>query len=436
MRRSIMGTNGNDVLKGTSGNDKLFGQAGNDTLIGVEPKNPNSPQKDQLIGGSGADVFVLGDETQSYYNLQNWSNIARIVDFSASEGDRIQLHGDPGDYSLKISADQKSTHIKYQGDVIVAVNGKLNLKDSEFSYVDGGTAPIPSPTPNPTPTPSPTPSPVPAPVPTPSGSIGKFDIFEANFKDGKDYSNPYGQVDAKANFTGPDNKTYEIPLFWDGGDDWKLRFSPEVTGKWTYTISSNDSALNGKSGSFNVTNSSNKGGIEPDPQHPTHFQYENGSNYYLLGDTQWRLGNSDPAENLNRNTVFDYIDTRAKQGFTYIHAAMSNFEDWTRSNEGGIPWTGDPGEKVNPGFFQELDQRVEYANSKGITLGFMLNWSQSWAENFDTQQERLDFAEYITARYSADNVVFLVSGEFNEELTPDIYSQIGKRLRPTTPMTG
>ncbi|NJK39849.1 MAG: DUF1593 domain-containing protein [Oscillatoriales cyanobacterium SM2_3_0] len=168
----IVGTNGNDVLKGTSGNDQLSGQAGNDTLVGVDLKNPNSPQKDQLIGGSGADVFVLGDETQSYYNLQNWSNIARILDFSASEGDRIQLHGDPGDYSLKISADQKSTHIKYQGDVIAAVNGKLNLKGSEFSYVggDGAVTPIPIPTPPPAPTPTPTPIPTPNPTLQPDNS--------------------------------------------------------------------------------------------------------------------------------------------------------------------------------------------------------------------------------------------------------------------------
>ena len=259
-------------------------------------------------------------------------------------------------------------------------------------------------------------------------TVGQYDIFEQSFSDAGSYGNPYTAVDATVTFTGPDNQTATIPLFWDGGDTWKFRFSPEVKGQWTWTIDSNDNGLDGESGSLNVVASNNTGGIEAKPDAPYHFQYEDGTPFYFFGDTNWSLGQRVNNENVNHETIKEYLDIRASQGFNYIHANFGH-----DPNEGGRIWEGTEGRDLNPGFFQELDRRIEYMNDLGITTGYMLEWAQGWQNDFSSQADRLQYAEYVTARYSAHNVVFIVSGEYDETLTYSNYSEIGQKIDDTDP---
>ncbi|MDY6938879.1 MAG: DUF4038 domain-containing protein [Cyanobacteriota bacterium] len=265
-----------------------------------------------------------------------------------------------------------------------------------------------------------------------ANTVAKFGMFEQSFTDAGNYSNPYADVTATATLTAPGGETQTIPLFWDGGDSWKLRYSPDLKGTWNWSINSSDSGLDGESGSFQVVASTNRGGIQADPDNPYHFEYEDGTPFYWFGDTNWRLGKTDPTENLDRAAVFDYIDTRAGQGFNYIHANFGNGTvTGNAPNEGGSLWAGSLGNEVNPGYFQELDTRIEYANSKGITVGYMLDWAQGWDDYTAGERER--YAEYVTARYSGYNVVFIVSGEYDETLNDAAYKAIGNTIDATDP---
>jgi|GEM_PF-718067 len=258
--------------------------------------------------------------------------------------------------------------------------------------------------------------------------VGQYDVFEQSFSDTGNYSNPYTQVTATATFTGPENQTATIPLFWDGGDTWKFRFAPDGLGEWSWTIDSTDAGLDGESGSLNVVASDNPGGIEAKPDTPYYFQYQDGTPFYFFGDTNWRLGQTLPDENLNHDTALDYLDLRASQGFNYIHTNFAN-----DPNEGGSLWEGTSGIEINPGYFQELDRRIDYMNDLGMTTGYMLEWAQEWQNDFSSQADRLRYAEYVTARYSAHNVVFIVSGEYNETLSESVYREIGQTIEATDP---
>jgi hypothetical protein len=70
---TIDGGAGDDVIFGGSDNDSILGGAGNDTLSG-------ETGVDTLTGGTGADAFVVDGATAD-----------RITDFTASDGDSIQL---------------------------------------------------------------------------------------------------------------------------------------------------------------------------------------------------------------------------------------------------------------------------------------------------------------------------------------------------------
>ncbi|WBL77252.1 Ig-like domain-containing protein [Bradyrhizobium xenonodulans] len=80
---SVEGSNFADIITGSLVNDSLFGNGGNDTLAGADGN-------DYLAGGSGADTFVYANGGGADY----------IGDFDRSEGDRIDLTGVTGIFTL------------------------------------------------------------------------------------------------------------------------------------------------------------------------------------------------------------------------------------------------------------------------------------------------------------------------------------------------
>ena len=87
--REIFGTVGSDVLIGTAGADRISG-------VPKSGEGAGRGSVDLLAGLSGADVFVLGSHSKAFYNDGNnnsagTKDFASIVDFSRSEGDKIEV---------------------------------------------------------------------------------------------------------------------------------------------------------------------------------------------------------------------------------------------------------------------------------------------------------------------------------------------------------
>ena len=117
---SVFGSNFNDTILGGSGNDFLNGgNGGNDTLDG---RGGN----DNLTGGVGADIFV--------YAVGGGADF--ITDFSHAQGDRIDVTGVPGIFSL---ADIQS-HATQQGanTVINFGNGIITLQNVVLANLVAG----------------------------------------------------------------------------------------------------------------------------------------------------------------------------------------------------------------------------------------------------------------------------------------------------------
>jgi Ca2+-binding RTX toxin-like protein len=86
----LLGGIGNDTLLGAAGRDTLLGGSGGDTLNGGDSADSlrGGTGRDQLIGGTGADRFIFGPGEAA--GIPGATN-DRIRDFSASEGDKIDL---------------------------------------------------------------------------------------------------------------------------------------------------------------------------------------------------------------------------------------------------------------------------------------------------------------------------------------------------------
>ncbi|MEO0374381.1 MAG: matrixin family metalloprotease [Cyanobacteria bacterium P01_A01_bin.17] len=101
-RDQLIGNRGRDTLVGGAQSDQLFGNSGNDFLMGVNPNasQPGAGEIDTLRGGSGADIFALGNRRTVFYTDGSGPDYAEVKDFSIAQGDILQLNGRASNYSL------------------------------------------------------------------------------------------------------------------------------------------------------------------------------------------------------------------------------------------------------------------------------------------------------------------------------------------------
>ncbi len=268
----------------------------------------------------------------------------------------------------------------------------------------------------------------------------RYAVYEKSFRHSGHYDNPYADVVSTATLAIPGGGQIRMPMFWDGEQTWRLRFSPEVMGDWHFTVESNDPGLNGQTGKFICVNSFRKGGIRRMGGYPYHFAHQNGEPFWWFGDTNWSIYTNEEKDGQDHQAALNYIDGRAAQGFNAIHGILK-----IKGNTGGpifIPvsklgqdykWDDgdkgdDPGMTINPEYWRELEMRVRRMNDKGITAGIFTGWAQAWVEDFGTMEARLRFLRYVAARTSALNVYYVISGESNEVGTREFYDELGRAL--------
>lgn len=278
--------------------------------------------------------------------------------------------------------------------------------------------------------------------------VSRFGIFERSLQHSGNPSNPYKQVSATAQFIEPDGKMKRtLPLFWDGGNTWRFRFSPDKVGTWAWETSSSNSGLHGESGTFKVVASDRKGSIHPMTGHPHHFERQDGSRFWFLGETAWSLYVDSAEEQHDRAAAERHIDVRAAQGFNVIHSTLMNELGW--GNCGGDPFDDIATERINPDYWKEVDQRLAYLNGKSIVGGLVLAWARKRRDDSEPfAWDRLPnlaakkrYARYIAARYSAYDVYFIVAGEWNasarDRVDGDVvkqeYIEIGDALQAADP---
>ncbi|WP_374577306.1 hypothetical protein [Phenylobacterium sp. J367] len=105
---------GADLIRGGQGSDQLWGQAGNDWLSGDRGD-------DTLSGGAGADIFHTFAE----------AGIDRVTDFSAAEGDRVQLLPGATYSAAQVGAD---TVIQVGSAQMILVNVQLSSLPSGWIF--------------------------------------------------------------------------------------------------------------------------------------------------------------------------------------------------------------------------------------------------------------------------------------------------------------
>jgi hypothetical protein len=264
-------------------------------------------------------------------------------------------------------------------------------------------------------------------------------VVEISFASTKNYEHPFDGVELDAAFTGPGGIKIVRPAFWSGGNTWKVRFAPTVTGKWTMESSCSDKSnakLHHVTAIVHCTAYTGnlaiyKHGFLKRSEDNRYFEYADGTPFFYLGDTHWiyihERFNSSNKEGVA--SQFKYIaDKRVEQGFTVYQTEAIQHTHGQNSKLGGGNHDGADEEpfcnlrdgvdgKDMPGF-ENIDRKFRYLADKGlVNANSAFIWAQDPAHYpIFTETYMAKLGRYWSARYGAYPVLWTIAQEIDKNM--------------------
>ena len=245
---------------------------------------------------------------------------------------------------------------------------------------------------------------------------------------GTAYRNPYADVEIDAVFTHEDGDEIFLYGFWNGGDEWRIRFAPTKTGRWNYVVRCSDAdnkTLNGAEGSLlavanDGTTALDRHGFVRVSENGRYFVHDDGTPFFWLGDTNWQAPNYVSVTQCNypgcfcSNQFRHEVDDRVKKGFTVYQTYFDSAESDGGGQRGVSPepsmWKVRHTE-IDPAVFTEkYDKMFDCLADQGmvIALGFGVH-SNTVASMTPEALDRL--SRYLTARYASYPVIWITAQE-------------------------
>src|SRR5579863_1453912 len=241
---------------------------------------------------------------------------------------------------------------------------------------------------------------------------------EWSFTSGKQYPDPFNDIELNIVFEGPDGLQQQVPAFWSGGQTWRVRYAAPKAGRYSFRSVSTDTSnrdLHGQSGVLQVASYEGK---NPQYQHgpvrvaadKRHFEHTDGTPFFWLGDTQWmglcsRIRWPDEFQALTAD--------RVRKGFTVVQIVAGLYPDMPAfdprgSNEAGFPWDQSY-TRINPEYFDMADLRIQELAECGLVPCVVGCWG--YFLKFMGMAKLKQHWRYLVARWGAYPVVWCLAGE-------------------------
>jgi hypothetical protein len=239
----------------------------------------------------------------------------------------------------------------------------------------------------------------------------KWGRFEHSFHSTAPYTNPLQEAALTVIFTSPLGEKREVPGFWDGGRTWRVRFSPDQPGIWTFTTTCSDAfnaGLNNQTGKFLCTSAIGESRFH---QHGPvviardhrHLEHADGQPFFWLADATARGAQLASLPEWER-----YALTRGKQQFTVIQWAVAPGAD----GKGESAFGGFPDRiELNPDFFQRLDAKIDVLTHVSLLSAIcplLEDVGSRPALHLSDEQATL-LVRYVLARWGAEPVVWVLN---------------------------
>lgn len=264
---------------------------------------------------------------------------------------------------------------------------------------------------------------------------------------------PWWKFPVRAEFKrAGDTEALTIEGFWDGGRRWVVRTALPRPGVWWWRTESADGGLSGHSGRMEVVapptdqiqGNPNLRGQVRIAASGRHFEYADGTPFFLLADTLWagntaRCGlGSDGA-----GPFTDFLADRKAKGFTavlmqLIHGYGDYPDGQAHRNEDGYAFDERDPVRLNASYFQSLDRRMQTLWERGFVAVTPTMWWGKTKQGLFTPEDARRLSAYCAVRYGAFNALWCVSGEYQYTFrdcgwTPADLSALGAEVQRHNP---
>lgn len=236
--------------------------------------------------------------------------------------------------------------------------------------------------------------------------VAKWARFEHSFQSKTSYKDPFSEVTLTVLFSSPAGEIYETRGFWDGGKTWRVRFSPDQLGRWTFRTICSDAAnrgLHNLSGAFvcTVPGGSTRfalhGPVQVARDHG-HFEHADGTPFFWMAD----LINGAVCTRDREEWEF-YARTRAEQNFSVVEIVLAA-RQMSQQTQAGLNYS-----IIDPKYFQDLERKLELLQRAGILCALIPELdptpTQRGSADSDQQARWLD---YLVARFGAEPIAWVL----------------------------
>ncbi|MGH2559924.1 MAG: DUF4038 domain-containing protein [Thermomicrobiales bacterium] len=243
-------------------------------------------------------------------------------------------------------------------------------------------------------------------------------VHELEVRSDRAVGNPFADVAVDATFTNERGDEHTVPAFYDGDGRWRVRFSPDAPGRWSYHVHSRPSGYGfEQSGTFAVEEAKTRGYLTATPGRAWGFHVESGEPVFILGDTVYNLFGMAHCG----IDVAPFLRRRAAQGFNLLRVRLpvspfhppDGYNQW--QTRGTWPWGGSEQaprfDRFNLDYFRTVDRVVHLAEDLGLGLEMIM---EAWGFEFPFNSRQIFVPEweelwlrYLIARYDAYSCVWI-----------------------------
>lgn len=242
--------------------------------------------------------------------------------------------------------------------------------------------------------------------------VEKWGRFEINLSH-KFKGNAFTEVELTSEFLHKDTSV-SVTGFYDGNDQFIIRFMPQKIGSWEYVTHSNIAALNGKKGKLNCINPTGNNHGPVKVSDVFYFKYADGKKYFPFGITAYAWTHmGDGLQEITLNTLkksgfnkvcmcvmpksYSPLVTEEPKYYPFLIKEIKKDSD---GNETKI-WDF---ENFNPEFFQRLEKRIDELSALGIEADLIVFHPYDkgrWGFDSMPQAEDIRYVKYLVARLSS-----------------------------------
>ncbi len=251
-------------------------------------------------------------------------------------------------------------------------------------------------------------------------NVERWGRFELRLRSDTSHDNPFVDVELRACFTHDGNEQW-VDGFYDGEQNWVIRYMPGETGEYRFVTSSSDPELDAREGAFLSVDPGpgNRGPVRVRGR--DHFAYADGTPYFAMGATVYAWFYR--PEEIRRRT----LESLEKHRFT--KARMLVFPKHIKGIEAAdlsydppiYPYEGEKNafdfRRFVPEYFREYEKRIDELASIGVEADVILFHqydSGMWGLDQLNDEEALLYLRYMLARLgSFRNVWWSLANEYN-----------------------